>query len=871
MSTTQNPLNPEYTQDGEKRLRTKVACDYCRKRKSKCDGEQPCSKCISRKRQCVYSYVSKERKKREGSGVFEIQKPQRRELKLSRQGKTIQELNTRINVLENLITKLVSTLDPSDKMGILSQLSGNHDLAIEVESDTRISDERSQDEDLEEGSNGGSPLKEKSLVADATSMKQMLAPPSNAQRKECIAANTIKRISDFCGAHSLMNTISGRSLKWVKERMQGSQNSPVEKQIYAPLKSVTLLLSDAVDRSTNMLSRQTQLRNFASYFDPQHKDLYLEILDAYYRRACIGAFVCPMIEIQNLFDKYYYAISTNNHFILSSITRSEYLIMNTALVLSLSKFTSPKQIIGSHHPNLSTLTIEKAEELRKKFFDNALYDYSYVSKQNEGFKSLQSLALLSLVIEESFISDFHVNYIIVSILVRYAQELGLHHVEVLQEKDKDFGLACRKMWLFCEYMSVEISYKSGKPMLINNADVTTLSELDPCIISVPRDLFVNPDFERNASNVIEALKKEGAVYYFAHFSLILVRIKAKSYYKLYSKLPSNINAQGALTIVNEINDDMKTLALLIEPEVLEPNQDHPFVLSMFDCDPGTLKFHVLLFYLSYFAHMFAVNRVPFLEQLKIEDDRLLIYGNKSLKAARSVLQSVSNQNSLWKVDDASFPFLLFYPFVAFLSLLSNCLQCPSDSSSYYDCLLLIDASLNFFAYNGTQSSNLDNKRMFCDMVSRSILKLLIETMETKANVYFYRMRPGLKEHVDSLQTKYPEIFKYNTETGTNSSALVQTQSETVLSTSSPSTSTGLYNAGRKQNFSSFNGGFQQANRWFGDQQNNFGVGMPSMGESIDIDSMLTEDNFNQFVFGELNELSGFFDNDLNPSLWEGAT
>lgn len=76
-------------------------------------------------------------------------------------------------------------------------------------------------------------------------------------------------------------------------------------------------------------------------------------------------------------------------------------------------------------------------------------------------------------------------------------------------------------------MSVEISYKSGKPMLINNEDVTTLSEVDPCIISVPRDLFLNPDYERNAPKLIENLKREGAVFYFAHFLLMLTRIKAK--------------------------------------------------------------------------------------------------------------------------------------------------------------------------------------------------------------------------------------------------------------------------------------------------------------------------------------------------------
>ena len=32
-----------------KTTRTKVACDYCRKRKSKCNGE-PCSKCLDKNR-----------------------------------------------------------------------------------------------------------------------------------------------------------------------------------------------------------------------------------------------------------------------------------------------------------------------------------------------------------------------------------------------------------------------------------------------------------------------------------------------------------------------------------------------------------------------------------------------------------------------------------------------------------------------------------------------------------------------------------------------------------------------------------------------------------------------------------------------------
>lgn len=69
---------------------------------------------------CVF--ICAERKEKRVSSVSsEIRKPYKKEGKVSRQGKTIQELNTRINVLENLVTKLVSNLDPQDKMGILTR------------------------------------------------------------------------------------------------------------------------------------------------------------------------------------------------------------------------------------------------------------------------------------------------------------------------------------------------------------------------------------------------------------------------------------------------------------------------------------------------------------------------------------------------------------------------------------------------------------------------------------------------------------------------------------------------------------------------------------------------------------------------------
>ncbi|CAO1635457.1 unnamed protein product [Parajaminaea phylloscopi] len=47
---------------GTRPLRAQFACDYCRRRKAKCSGTEPCTRCVAKKRECVFSTVRNQRK-----------------------------------------------------------------------------------------------------------------------------------------------------------------------------------------------------------------------------------------------------------------------------------------------------------------------------------------------------------------------------------------------------------------------------------------------------------------------------------------------------------------------------------------------------------------------------------------------------------------------------------------------------------------------------------------------------------------------------------------------------------------------------------------------------------------------------------------
>ena len=163
-------------------------------------------------------------------------------------------------------------------------------------------------------------------------------------------------------------------------------------------------------------------------------------------------------------------------------------------------------------------------------------------------------------------------------------------------------------------------------------DVTTLTEVDDFFMSVPTTLFLDGKYLENANDIVLNSQIHGGEYYFAYFLLILSRIKAKSYAKIYSKLPTNINIQAALTFVNEFDYDLRILTNLMLPilaattTISSPNSTT--VKNPLNLSEGCFNYFKVELLLSQYAHQLSINRVPFVKSFGINDSRLIPYGNQ---------------------------------------------------------------------------------------------------------------------------------------------------------------------------------------------------------------------------------------------------
>ena len=915
MLDVNDTLNPGYTQDGEKRLRTKVACDYCRKRKSKCNGEQPCSKCLDKNRNCTYTFVQKERKRKQRKPTAGAENKNNGAIRKARttSAATIRQLTSRINVLESLLGRLVDRLDPNVKSELSEELqsssftNGNNDSREKHNGSSSNSSDNGDDEenDFQEAHEGGDSddknnsdgsveynhNDENSKQIDTKSsndnevrkLRDMLAPAE----KSCVS-NIKNRLMQYFGSHALFFSISGRAVEWLRSRVQGS-NANNMNDIFAPLRHVPLSLNDAVQKSTKLLNGPDVETDKKRQFDDLEKSLIFEIIDKYYKDLYWAPFLCDVSTIRELFQIYFYGAQRNDAAILGNITYSDLLIMNIALVLCLANISRDDVIDSLEYPNLSTKSISYLQsELLNKLFQNAMGAYGKVSRNSDGIRSLQGLALLILYFEINFVTDFHVNYSITSVLIRYAKELGIHRVETLNNDNGVEATLKRKLWWFCEYKGVDITYKSGKPILIDMDDVTTLTEVDDFFMSVPTTLFLDGKYLENANDIVLNSQIHGGEYYFAYFLLILSRIKAKSYAKIYSKLPTNINIQAALTFVNEFDYDLRILTNLMLPilaattTISSPNSTT--VKNPLNLSEGCFNYFKVELLLSQYAHQLSINRVPFVKSFGINDSRLIPYGNQSLAGARSMLELIKDIGLL-KISQRMYSALSFYPLAAFCSLLGNCLVFPSEPSAVDDSVLLANVAISFFGLEGC-NNKIDNKRSIYDILVRLLLRVLIDALKNLAKVDLYEKIPKLEYHINSMFTLFPEVFanqqdqiislmserNSNNENANQHSNMIENGSSSIgCSSSSTSSSNTIIDSDYQKmdldvkNSTSLPQSFMNTPGMLNIDNGNMMLmnGNYDLFSNINFENIMSDETFNNMIFSELNELPDFFN---SPSL-----
>lgn len=732
-----------------KRLRTKTACDYCRKRKSKCNGENPCSCCITHNRDCIYTIVPRERKKRitKASTALTTEK-------VVDPG-SLQRLTSRLSALENVLSKITGKLDDTtitDEDTALINSTRNYSIQ------SAPAPPNDDEAVLRSFSFPSIASGIKKYIKSTSTLKEMLATESQ-EWKNC-------KMRAYFGAHSIFNAFSSKSLSWFKSKLLSDDS------IMTPIKNLPCALTNAFEHTSRMWLNQkdeNMENRLKTFFTPDMKHLVYEILDNYYHNIHLISFISDIDSIRDIFQAYFYGDA------VIQPTASDYLVMNAIIALCICNYDSTEVFDPNRFPSLSTTSPERLRELRESCYENATYAYFKVSMKLDGLRTIQGIGLLLLYFDVNHVTDIHLNFTLTSVMIRYAQELGLDRIDSIElvHSEEEREERRRLLW-FCMHMDVETCYRNGKSLLFNPSDLSTLTELDDHFLSVPVDPFLSNLYERNCQNLICNSQMYGSQYYYAYYTLMLTRVKAKSYGKLYGRA-AYLLANQLLGNLEGINSEMFALADLMEPEVRpmlhyvakvsRPKSRNAQFNTLFLLDQK-FKYESLMLQISFFSHMALINRMPFMRDVDDNDERYVKFGNLSLDSSRTVLYLVSEIDSS-NTPNTILSWLSFYPFIAYCSLLSNSVAFSKGAELHEDCLLLIATSMNFLANKESEQSirnwNVsrvyDSKLTIFDLIARVMLRVLVNYTDKESDHDYCSEIPGLTEHLNACHIIFPDLFK----------------------------------------------------------------------------------------------------------------
>ncbi|CUM51317.1 unnamed protein product [Debaryomyces tyrocola] len=705
--------------------RTKVACEFCRRRKIKCNGAKPCSNCVNGgKENCTYPNRVEEKKT---------------STKYVSSAKTVQLLSKRMASIESVLAKIASKFEETKNEGV-----GNGE-GKEEEMNKRF------------GVSNGRRLEENWSWSSETSSVGVGNETRRSSRTEAAKstlAQCFKSYSIFC-------IFSKASISWMEQALGNK-----DEELVTLIRNMPMVFGYVLDSLTQMWLNANQGHQISHTPIPDSPVVF-QLLEAYYENIHLAAYICDLSYIREIFVRYY----NQNFEGCDKLKFSELLIMNVSLALCLIDVHNDKDV------SLEGIGIESFSEghlfdLKTMLFNNAIFFYDKILVINEGIESIQAIFLLVLYMELSHISDFQIIYMLSSVAIRYAQEMGLHRSESFQgctEKETELR---RRLWSFCHHSDIEYSYRCGKPPLINNSSVSTLTENDSYIFSVPIDPFMNT---LSNDRIISECQVKGTQAYYGYFFLMLNRIRVRSYESLFSvKAQKEIlySKEKVLQTLQTINGDMFKMALMMEPEVRPTLHDdrrrdspkNPNFQPLYDGECNIYKEHTLNLQLSFFSHLITINRIPFLIDSYENDSVGFSLGNLGLDAARRVLKIILPLDKT-SSPTSFFNGLLLHTFLSFSCLVIHCLNFPTDSKTHNDCLLLIKVSRRFFSCKSNslteewaERRKYDLKATAADFIARVLLRLVVNVVSFESGRNYVEEIDGLAEHFEQCKLIYPEFF-----------------------------------------------------------------------------------------------------------------
>ncbi|KAM9925266.1 hypothetical protein OXX59_004000 [Metschnikowia pulcherrima] len=722
-----------------KRDRVAKACAQCRRKKTKCNGQTPCSHCAAQSLPCAYESNRTRRPRANHTDM----------------------MAGRMMNLEAMVTALVSKLEPIT--GKISVENGSSPATYRANGSAAA--ESNPDDDTESESGSEAPESNKSPQEQPQAKKIGDDQPSNSifheykslldlardsHAKDVNCERKFSVASQYKGPQlGFSILLSEQSINYVRSKL-----APKDHRLVIPMQTMPVYMAASkkafhgIWSEPQVLDEESIAKLRLGIF-PYEK--FIDEVLSMFDKLHFANFICSVDYVKDLFHTYYANKKLKNPD-PKPLSYSELMIMCLVLMICVSAYVDIKSTSEreKQYPKISKLTTAELVAFQERMFKNAVFYYHRICTLSEGLATIQALILMTVHLETSWvISDL--NFSLTSMAVRYAQDMGLHRLDSAINLDPAEREKRARVWRACQHFDIEVCYRSGKPPSVNLLDVS----LDNLFFQDSPGA-ASPEFEqRSLCNEYDKL----------------CYIRCYTYMRLFSAQVKYDSLKNIQEVVSTINTDMFRLAASVQsksrPRFYYEPEFEALLRSFTDgtCEPAHVEM-VMGFQLTFFNHIMTINRVPWAVVSDNTDSHVnenSLFRKLSLDSARTILHIIrtfghSNTSIL------SFNWLVTYPFSAVTNLLSNCLNYPDDPDVLKDLSLLIDVSLNTFGVIGARAEE-ETIRLFyirvrmADILIRVMMRVVITIVDQACGTDILGSNPGLLEHLQMVERKYPRFYE----------------------------------------------------------------------------------------------------------------
>ncbi|KAK9467067.1 fungal-specific transcription factor domain-containing protein [Lipomyces arxii] len=630
-----------------KKRRIARACDCCRKRKVRCDGQMPsCANCINYKTECVFTYT--ERKKRNPA----------------KGAKYIESLESRLEKMEDLISAFVPeyNMDANDDPAEFDSTVLNKIRDVMRSKVGSVSGIASASVD---GSiKSVSPATHDSVGETGQIPEQQHANDEAEDNSGTRSSNGheatsfVMKGSDarFIGHSSVFTLFSPRGLQWIAEKLGNTTMQDVKTGMFSFDDTncerfefgefdVTHLLEIERNSTTGAIFKaQDALKSLPGY------DTVTECIDMVFK------IMWPILPIFTIEDMYKLRDTVMNN--SSKCSRIEYCALNAIVANGIRLRT----FSGSNLHQQGEQGKSKVDDGSWLYFKNAIQFLTELICGSHSMLGVQTLVCLALYLEGSDTPE--AAYMIASNATRIALSIGLHYGTSGFRLLESEAAARKRMFWICYILDKSFALRSNRPPAI-----------------VDEEILIDEPTEADGSPTM--------------FCIIVrfAKIQSKTFRRLYSSAVANISEAEIVETIGELDRELLEWR---DSMPLEYRPDHEIV----ERDPLML-IHYVYVHFGYYNCLTAIHRMSIhhatwrrrrsgaAEPSSSPNPRVFASAALCVQAARSTIYQLRyfenfEQSCGWLV--------VYYTMTSLVTLFANCLQNPERPTAESDVALMSSAA-----------------------------------------------------------------------------------------------------------------------------------------------------------------------------------